>query len=75
MVRWYETVDVNEEEELLGMQKVRWETIGRGRNRTNQRYDVVPIASILQSIFFSPIPLRRRCGFTITLFDSFVEFG
>jgi hypothetical protein len=30
MVRWYETIGQDEEEQLLGMQKLRWETIAGG---------------------------------------------
>ena len=61
-VRWYETLKMDVEEEELGMQMLRRERLGRGRNASWERYDIIPIQSISRSVF-----LQQMSGFSSTM--------
>jgi hypothetical protein len=61
MIRWYETVATDDDclEGELGLQKVKWETIGRGRSFVGERYDVVDVRTIIKAVFLQPHPTEK----------------
>jgi hypothetical protein len=66
-VRWYEAVEMSEEEQELGMEKVKWESTGRGKYPPPpccpERYDVIDIATIVKSNFLQPHPTKQDVWF------------
>jgi hypothetical protein len=66
LVRWYETVKVpvDSEEEVLGMQKIRWEPSGDLKDgKGRERFDLIDICSILKSVFLQPHPCEPDTWF------------
>lgn len=65
LVRWYEAVKLDDDswEAELGMQKVKWETTGRGKDFCGERYDVIDIRSIVKAVFLQPHPQAKDTWF------------
>ena len=63
LVRWYQAVEPEDEEAELGMQKVQWVTVGKGRSLSKERYDLSDIRTIQKAIFSQPHPHEPETWF------------
>ena len=68
-VRWYEVIEPEAGEEIVGLQKLRWEKeAGRRRNQVVGRFDIISVASIERPVFLQPHP----CSPDVWFYNHFV---
>ena len=62
-VRWYETAECEADEELLGMQKLKWAKRSVQGKHSDAWYDVIDLEAIEKPVFLQPHPVQRNCWF------------